>query len=660
MPLPRDVQIVIPYHNGAKWIERLLETIPAAMDVLIVDDHSPEALPAAVREKYRVVRPPKRGYWAGACNFGAKVCPGRDLLFLNQDIHFRGNGALVRLEEMRGRNFALTGNWVRGNPRWPKGYADGVFMYVRRDAWDQIGGMDARRYPMWGSSCLLQAQIARAGFRVGPMMGKKQLDRVMVHHRQGNMGESFRQLLAQEVGHTRSDGNIYKRVPPYVNVIITAHGDYEKYLPEAMEGIMNQTRQDFKVMISLDGTASPALREMAADYADDFKGIEYHQLPGGRHGPPAVRNFGIRAANPKYYVLMNDGDDVAEPEAIELMVEAAERNPGRFIYCDLRWIGDRGGVRRFPEYNYEKLLQKNFIPSFILFPIQAWRDADGYPGFMKPGWDDYGFAIALGRAGWCGVRLPEVLFNYRRHGHSRNHDSQKRRPQLRALLREHFPNMFNRRFHMVPGCCGGAGGGNPGTARSRPRPQRINLPPGIGEQGMVGVRYIGLLGGTFPLVGGVTGKRYLVKKGWSGWMDVRDAKIIVRQGGEYEYTGEVSPLVSDADRRAVQPKPKRKKMTGRPRPKPESTALADWQLAVARNASVEEQQAPEPEPEPAPAPAEVPADVPLEQRREEPVPGGLQCPFCDHPPYKTPRGLDTHVHTKHENEYWAWKRGQKS
>ncbi len=534
-------QVILPYYNGARYLRTLLETLPPDLDVLIVDDQSPEPLPWIERPRTAIAHMAVRGYWAGACSYGASLCPGRDLLFLNQDVRFTGPGWQNTLANLVDSGVAITGNWVRGHPAWPKGYVDGVFMYVRRDAWDAVGGMDAVNYPMWGSSCLLQTMACRLGYRAAPF---PELSRWLVHEREGNLGESFRELLQEEVGHLKNDGNIFRRVPPCVTVVLCAHGDYEQYLPDALESIYRQSRPDWQITISLDGTASPELRALALDAADPWCGVRYVQQPDGRQGPPAVRNAGVKASPTRRFILMLDGDDTAEPDALRLMVPLAKQNPHSFVYGDLRWVGDREGVRVFPEYDYEKLLQANFIPSFILYPRQMWEELGGYYPEFERGWDDYSFAVGAGRAGWCGVHLHEVVLNYRRHGRSRNHDSQERREELRGLLRARFPDVFERRF--PPMCCGH---GSSGSGRAAParvaKARNVSPPKGVGAAGMVEVRYLGTLGASFSARGPVTGVRYRVQRGWVGWMDARDARALIGDGQtsgiskDYEYTGRV-------------------------------------------------------------------------------------------------------------------------
>ena len=602
MTLPH---VIIPYRNGARWINALLHSLPAELDVLIVDDQSDEPMPRLKRKGVEVVKTPRRVYWAGACNYGASL-RSRDLLFLNQDIVFQGDDWLARLQAAEASGIDITGNWVRGHPNWPEGYVDGVFMWVRRSRWDEAGGLDAARYPMWGGSCLLQAQICRAGGKAAPF----DLSHSLKHFRHGNLGNSFRELLQDEVGHARNDGNVYRRVPPYVTVVIPAHGDYDKYLPDAVNSIRRQTRADWQIVISLDANARPELREMAAAYADPWQGIKAVQLPGkAPHGPPAVRNAGVLAAKARYYILMLDGDDYAEPNAIELLVAAAERCPGRYVYGDLKWVGDRGGVRRFPEFDYEALLQRNYIPSFILYPVRMWKETGGYPMWSAAGWDDYAFNVAAGLHDWCGVHVPEIVLNYRRHGHSRNHNSQRIRATLRGNMETHLEEAFDRRKRPMCSSCGkSAGVSRAGRAPNPAKRRNVTAPAGVGASGMVELRYVGSLGAAFTVRGPHTGARYRVYRGWVGWIDAQDAAALVGIGRDYEYTGRAA---------------------GKGKPFPAAVAPAVVEEPTFEVVTHEAKDAPQ---------------------EESPAPVGeaLTCPTCGAGPFKTQRGLDAHRRMKHE------------
>ncbi|GAG09004.1 unnamed protein product, partial [marine sediment metagenome] len=83
-----ELTIVIPFFNGYKHIDRLLESLPVDMPVVIVDDHSDVPLQLE-RDNVRVIRPERKGYFTGAVNVGIDACE-TDVLILNQDTWLEG------------------------------------------------------------------------------------------------------------------------------------------------------------------------------------------------------------------------------------------------------------------------------------------------------------------------------------------------------------------------------------------------------------------------------------------------------------------------------------------------------------------------------------------------------------------------------------------
>ncbi|NIV40114.1 MAG: hypothetical protein GWN58_65135, partial [Anaerolineae bacterium] len=75
-----------------------------------------------------------------------------DVLVLNQDLWFTSDAWLPRLLALRA-DYGLIGDGVLKHPAWPKGYVQGTFMFLRRDAIRDVGLMDAQEYPLWGATC---------------------------------------------------------------------------------------------------------------------------------------------------------------------------------------------------------------------------------------------------------------------------------------------------------------------------------------------------------------------------------------------------------------------------------------------------------------------------------------------------------------------------
>jgi len=123
---------------------------------------------------------------------------------------------------------------------------------------------------------------------------------------------------------------------PFVSVIIPTY-NRESHLVEAIESVLDQSFQDFEVIIvddgSTDGTA-----QIAEKYRNNL--TYYYQK---NKGPAAARNFGIKQAHGTFIAFL-DSDDLWLPKKLETQINLIKTNPQiRICYTDEIWI--RNGVR---------------------------------------------------------------------------------------------------------------------------------------------------------------------------------------------------------------------------------------------------------------------------------------------------------------------------
>ena len=76
-----NLTFIIPFRDGHATIGKLLDSLPADLPVIVIDDLSKEPLQLH-RPNTRVVRLEARGYFSGAVNRGIKECD-TDVLILN-------------------------------------------------------------------------------------------------------------------------------------------------------------------------------------------------------------------------------------------------------------------------------------------------------------------------------------------------------------------------------------------------------------------------------------------------------------------------------------------------------------------------------------------------------------------------------------------------
>ena len=520
-----DLTVVIPFYEGYDTIRSLLTSIPPEFPVIIVDDVSSKTI--AVKDgRTKVYRLESKGYFSGAVNFGIQQCV-TDILVLNQDVKFKSRQAFDLVLKER-EKYALIGEKISGmHPSWPMGYVHGTFMFMRRDAIEQVGLLNAKHYPLWGSTCEWQLRACRNGYHALPTKIPG-----MIHERKGNYGSSTSKLL--EENPDKRDWLI--RTPPMISVIVPTY-NHGKFLPELVNSLFGgltvlgemsgQTFQSFDVIIA-DDCSTDDTQAIMQKLADPWKGLKYVRTKSNS-GTSVACNLAIQLSNAKYIARI-DADDMRESSSLEAMLQVQLENPHSFVYDDVQLFSTNGKSSKawaMSEYDFDALIVKNFIHAGIMFPKKAWEEIGGYSEKMRYGRDDWAFNIALGLKGWCGVHLHEPGYLYRRHGDNRT--LRNTTPAHRAEFLQTIMSLYPEAYQEVKpmACCGGSrstmrsqtyqrngGGGGPMT---------LGMP---GAKGMVLVEYQRANFGDETYYGAASGATYTfsAKKKFR-WVDQRDLHV---------------------------------------------------------------------------------------------------------------------------------------
>lgn len=126
---------------------------------------------------------------------------------------------------------------------------------------------------------------------------------------------------------------------PKVSVIMPTY-NAERYLRSSINSILNQTYQNFELIIIDDCStdATPTILEEYSEKDDRVKTITNRK----NLGPAKSRNKGIKMARGKY-IAVQDSDDISLPERLERQVEYLERNKDVVILGTSAYIIDDEG-----------------------------------------------------------------------------------------------------------------------------------------------------------------------------------------------------------------------------------------------------------------------------------------------------------------------------
>lgn len=126
---------------------------------------------------------------------------------------------------------------------------------------------------------------------------------------------------------------------PYFSIIIPVY-NVEKQLEYCIESVLNQTFNDYEVLLVDDGSKD-ASGEMCEDYAKNYEYIKcFHKQNGGLSD---ARNYGIERANGKYYLFI-DSDDVLDKDFCKVLHKAHETHSADIVSTDI-----------IPFYTYDEL-----------------------------------------------------------------------------------------------------------------------------------------------------------------------------------------------------------------------------------------------------------------------------------------------------------------
>ena len=116
-----------------------------------------------------------------------------------------------------------------------------------------------------------------------------------------------------------------------ISIIVPVY-NIERYLPQCLESILEQTYRDLEIILVDDGStdASGDICEQYAQY--DNRIIVIHQK---NSGAASAKNAGLRLAREKYLTFV-DSDDYLEPDAYAYMVSQLESCDADVIQCNFR------------------------------------------------------------------------------------------------------------------------------------------------------------------------------------------------------------------------------------------------------------------------------------------------------------------------------------
>lgn len=157
-------------------------------------------------------------------------------------------------------------------------------------------------------------------------------------------------------------------VAPLVSIIVPVY-EVEKFLPKCMESVLNQTYKNLEVILVDDGST-----DTCPQICDEYmvKDSRVYVIHKKNEGQAIARNIGIDYSSGDYICFV-DSDDFLELDAVEYMVQIAQKEHADLVIAERKYI-NRDNVRFSPYllFDEEETIVLNDIDAIKLFAEKNW------------------------------------------------------------------------------------------------------------------------------------------------------------------------------------------------------------------------------------------------------------------------------------------------
>ncbi len=218
---------------------------------------------------------------------------------------------------------------------------------------------------------------------------------------------------------------------PKLSIVMPAY-NHEKFVGEAIEGVLNQTFTDFEFIIVDDGS-----KDATADVIRSYKDDRIHYYFQENQDAFNAINNGMAKATGDFWAILNS-DDVYLPSRFEKIFEFQSKHDAQCVFTDVCAIDDNSRALNDPDFGWNQWHQKNRQKYFDLDDLYAGflhgnfmvttsnlfmsadlaRKVGGFSALRYLHDYDYMFRLMLASPDHCFYMHDQQLMKYRIHGNN--------------------------------------------------------------------------------------------------------------------------------------------------------------------------------------------------------------------------------------------------
>ena len=153
-----------------------------------------------------------------------------------------------------------------------------------------------------------------------------------------------------------------------ISVIIAAY-NAATYLSETLDSVLNQTIDDYEVIVINDGSSDQTL-EILESYQKKYSNLNIINKENG--GPSSARNIGMERAKGDFIYFL-DADDLIEPDSLQALYDRAIETNADLVIAKYDIFN---GSRKYPVNNINSIVNLDHIERYdptILWTFSLWN-----------------------------------------------------------------------------------------------------------------------------------------------------------------------------------------------------------------------------------------------------------------------------------------------